>query len=65
MDVDHKQLKNFFNKKISNARKKGDKQRKMVRYCYATGGGPGLNPLPEEDGDEEVDPRLITGTNIS
>jgi len=66
MDVDRKQLKNFFNKKISIARKKGGEQRRMARYCKATGGGPGLNPLPEEDGDEEideqVDPRLITGT---
>ena len=66
MDVDRKQLKNFFNKKISIARKKGDEQRRMARYCSATGGGPGLPPLPEEDGDEEideqVDPRLITGT---
>ena len=33
-------------------------------YCNATGGGPGLNSLPEEDGDEEVDPRLISGTGL-
>ena len=64
--MDKKQLKGFYNKKICAAKKKGDEERRMARYCRATGGGPGPNPLDDEDGDEvmegEVDPRLLTGS---
>ncbi len=65
-DIEKRQLQGYYNKKICAAKKKGDEERRMARYCRATGGGPGPNPLDDEDGDEvmegEVDPRLLTGS---
>jgi hypothetical protein len=65
-DIEKRQLQGYYNKKICAPKKKGDEERRMARYCRATGGGPGPNPLDDEDSDEvmegEVDPRLLTGS---